>query len=148
MRLGLVLSEGREAEMARLAEAHGLFGVLAGSANPLTAVSSAVYASTATDLVRVIARVQLGLEHPVTMAEELGVLDNVNNGRTVILADTGQLDAADAAEEVEVLRAALSNRPLQHDASGRCRPACRQTQPPPSRSPSHPSRRSSRSRSG
>ena len=115
MRLGLVLSEGREAEMARLAEAHGLFGVLASSANPLTAVSSAVYASSATDLVRVIARVQLGLEHPVTMAEELGVLDNVNNGRTVILADTGQLDAADAAEEVEVLRAALSNRPLQHD---------------------------------
>ena len=115
MRLGLVLAEGGEAEKARLAEAHGLFGVLAGAANPLTAITGAVYASTATDFVRIIARVRLGLEHPVTIAEELAILDNVNNGRTVILADTGQLDAADAAEEVEVLRAALSNRPLQHD---------------------------------
>ena len=28
--------------MARLAEAHGLFGVLAGSGNPLTAINAAV----------------------------------------------------------------------------------------------------------
>jgi len=101
--------------MARLAEGHGLFGVLAGTANPLTAVTAAVYASTATDFVRIITRVQLGLEHPVTIAEELAILDNVNNGRTVILADTGELDADDASEEVEVLREALGNRPIQHD---------------------------------
>jgi hypothetical protein len=42
MRLGLVLPEGRERELARLAEEHGLFGVLAGSGNPLTAVSAAI----------------------------------------------------------------------------------------------------------
>lgn len=115
MRLGLALAEAREAEMARLAEAHGLFGVLAGSGNPLTAISAAVYASTATEFVRVVTRVQLGLEHPVAIAEELSILDNVNNGRTVVLADTGDLDQDSATDEVAVLREALSSRPIQHD---------------------------------
>lgn len=115
MRLGLALAERREAEMARLAEAHGLFGVLAGSGNPLTAITAAVYASTATQFVRVVTRVRLGLAHPVTIAEELSILDNVNNGRTVVLADTGDLDAVAAVDEIAVLREALSSRPIQHD---------------------------------
>ena len=101
--------------MARLAEAHGLFGVMAGTGDPRTAITAAVYASTATDFTRVIVRVLLGQEHPVTIAEELAVLDNVNNGRTVVLADTGDLSESDAADEIAVLREALGNRPLQHD---------------------------------
>jgi Luciferase-like monooxygenase len=117
MRLGLALVEGREAEMARLAEAHGLFAVLAGSSNPLTAINAAVYASTATEFVRVAVRVQLGLEHPVTMAEELSILDNVNNGRTIVLADSGELDPEPAADEVAVMRKAMSSRPIQHDGT-------------------------------
>jgi len=115
VRLGLALAEFREAEMARLGQAHGLFGVLAGSGNPLTAINAAVYASTATEFVRVVTHVRLGLIHPVTMAEELSVLDNVNNGRTIVLADTGDLDPASAADEIAVLREALSSRPIQHD---------------------------------
>ena len=101
--------------MARLAEAYGLFGVLAGAGDPMTAITAAVYASTATDFVRVVARVQLGLEHPVTIAEELSILDNVNNGRTVVLADTGELGDERAIDELSVLREALANRPIQHD---------------------------------
>ena len=112
-----MLPEGREPELARKAEAHGMFGVLAGSGNPLTAVNAAVYASTATDFVRVAVRVRLGLEHPVTVAEELAILDNVNNGRTVVLADTGELDAEAAEDEVAVLREALSSRHLQHEGA-------------------------------
>jgi alkanesulfonate monooxygenase SsuD/methylene tetrahydromethanopterin reductase-like flavin-dependent oxidoreductase (luciferase family) len=115
MRLGLVLPEGREHELARLAEEHGLFAVLAGSDNPLTAVNAAVYASTATEFTRVIVRLHLGLEHPVLIAEELSVLDNVNNGRTVVLADTGELDEEAADDEVAVLREALASRPIQHE---------------------------------
>jgi Luciferase-like monooxygenase len=115
MRLGLALTEGREAEMAKLAEAHGLFGVLTGWGNPMTAIIAAVYASTATEHVRVVTRVRLGLEHPVTIAEELSILDNVNNGRTVVLVDTGDLDQGAAADETAVLREALSSRPIQHD---------------------------------
>ena len=115
MRLGLVLHEGHEARMARLAEAHGLFGVLAGIGDPLTAITAAVYASTATEFVRIVARVQLGLEHPVTIAEELSILDNVNNGRTVVVADTGELDHERATDELAVLREALANRPIRHE---------------------------------
>jgi len=115
VRLGLALAERREAETARLAEAHGLFGVLAGSDNALSAITAAVYASTATQFVRIVTRIQLGLEHPVTIAEELSILDNVNNGRTVVLADTGDLSHEAASDEVAVLREALSSRPLQHD---------------------------------
>ena len=115
MRIGLVLGEGHEAKQAKLAEAHGLFGVVAGSGNPLTAVNAAVYASTATEFVRVVTRVRLGLEHPVTIAEELSILDNANNGRTIVLADTGDLTAQSAADEIAVLREALSSRPIQHE---------------------------------
>ncbi len=101
--------------MARDAESHGLFGVLAGTGDARTAVTSAVYASTATDFVRIVVKVRLGLEHPVTVAEELSVLDNVNNGRTVVLVDSGDLAVDDAADEVAVLREALGNRPIQHE---------------------------------
>jgi len=114
VRLGIVLPEGREAELARLAEEHGLFGVLAGTGNPLTAITAATYASTATEFARVVVRVTLGLEHPVLIAEELAVLDNVNNGRTIVLADSGHLDEAAAEDEVAVLRESLASRPIQH----------------------------------
>lgn len=110
-----MLPDGRERELARLAEEHGLFGVLAGSGEPLTAVNAAVYASTATEFARVIVRLSLGLEHPVLIAEELAVLDNVNNGRTVVMADTGELNEEAASDEVAVLREALAGRPVQHD---------------------------------
>ncbi len=115
MRLGLVLTDRNEAEMAREAESHGLFGVLAGTGDPRTAITSAVYASTATDFVRIAISVRLGLEHPITIAEELSILDNVNNGRTVVLVDVGDLTLDDAADEVAVLREALGNRPVQHE---------------------------------
>jgi len=115
MRIGLVLAEGKEAEQAALAESHGLFGALAGKTGRLTAITSAVYASTATRHVRVGAWVQLGLGHPVTVAEELSILDNVNNGRTFVIADTGDLDAEAAADELAVIREGLASLPLRHE---------------------------------
>jgi alkanesulfonate monooxygenase SsuD/methylene tetrahydromethanopterin reductase-like flavin-dependent oxidoreductase (luciferase family) len=115
VRLGLSLPAGAEAEAARLAEAHGLFGVFAGGGDPRALIIAATYAATATEFVRVVVLVTLGLEHPVTMAEELSILDNVCNGRTVALLDTGQLDEAAAADELDVIREALACRPVQHD---------------------------------
>lgn len=114
MRLGLALRKGQESELASLAESHGLFGVLAGLDDPMTAITAAVYASTSTQLVRIGAIVRLGVEHPVMIAEELAILDNVNNGRTFVVADTSDLDVDAASDELAVLREALASRPLQH----------------------------------
>lgn len=114
MRIGLVLPEGRETELARIAEQHGLFGVLAGTGNPLTAITAGAYASTATQFARIAVRVTLGLEHPVLIAEEIAVLDNVNNGRTIVVADTGHLDDVAAEDEVAVMRESLAARPIEH----------------------------------
>jgi alkanesulfonate monooxygenase SsuD/methylene tetrahydromethanopterin reductase-like flavin-dependent oxidoreductase (luciferase family) len=115
MRIGLVLADGQEADQAALAESHGLFGVLAGKQGPTTAITAAVYASTATRHARVGVWVRLGLAHPVTIAEELSILDNVNNGRTFVIADTGALEAEAAADELAVIRESLASLPLQHE---------------------------------
>ena len=109
-----MLPKGAEAELAALAETHGLFGVLAGRAAPIAATIAAVYASTATNHARIGAWIRLGLDHPVTVAEELSILDNVNNGRTFVVADTGDLGAEDAADELAVIREALASLPLRH----------------------------------
>jgi alkanesulfonate monooxygenase SsuD/methylene tetrahydromethanopterin reductase-like flavin-dependent oxidoreductase (luciferase family) len=115
VRLGLVAAAGHEPSVARAAETHGLFGVLAGMGDPMTAINAAVYAMTATEFVRVAVRVRLGLEHPVTIAEELAVLDNVGNGRSIVLVDTGDLADEAAQDEVALLREALGNRALRHE---------------------------------
>ena len=117
MRLGLSLREGAEAGDARLAEANGLFGVYAGAGDPRAAVIAATYAATATEFVRVVTLVTLGLEHPITIAEDLSILDNVCNGRTVALVDTGGLEGDDAADELQVLREGLACRPVRHTGS-------------------------------
>ncbi len=114
MRLGLSLEHGSEAADARHAETHGLFGVFAGGGDARNSIIAATYAATATRFVRVITRVQLGLEHPITLAEEISVLDNVCNGRTVVLVDTGELESKVAEEELQLLREGLSCRPVRH----------------------------------
>jgi hypothetical protein len=114
MRLGLVAPPGREPEAAALAEAGGLFGVLVAGERPGQEAVVAGLAAAVTDAVRLVARVPLGSEHPVTLAEELAVLDNLSGGRVVVLADTADLDADAAAEDLGVLRAAWAGRPLRH----------------------------------
>ena len=68
----------------------------------------------ATTTVRVIVGVNVGDEHPVTLAEEIAVLDNLSNGRIGVIAEVGSLDADAATEDVTVLRASWSGRPLAH----------------------------------
>jgi alkanesulfonate monooxygenase SsuD/methylene tetrahydromethanopterin reductase-like flavin-dependent oxidoreductase (luciferase family) len=115
MRLGLSLHAGAEAAEAPLAEEHGLFGVYAGAGDPRASVIAAIYAATATEFVRVVTRITLGLEHPIAIAEDLSILDNVSNGRTVVVVDTGGLGDDDAADELQVLREGLACRPVRHD---------------------------------
>lgn len=114
MRIGLTLPAGREAEAARLAEAAGLFGVLVEGERPGQEMLAAGEVAATTRSVRIVVRVPLGSEHPVTLAEELAVLDNLAGGRLVVLASSAGLGPGEAAEDLEVLRRSWSARPLRH----------------------------------
>ncbi len=114
MRLGLRLPAGGEPEAARLAEDAGLFGVLVDAAEPGEEVVVAAWVAAVTEQVRVVVRVALGCEHPVTLAEDLAVLDNIAAGRLVVVADTAALDAEAALEDLELLRRCWSARPVRH----------------------------------
>ena len=84
------------------------------SADPGTeaAIAAAVVVATAT--IRVIVGLHIGGEHPVTLAEEIAVLDNLSNGRIGVIAELGQLDEDDATEDVSLLRASWSGRAITH----------------------------------
>ena len=114
MRIGLSLPAGDELRTAEAAEAAGLFAVLVGGSPPGVEMVLAAEVAAHTDTVRLVVRVPLGSEHPVTLAEELAVLDAISGGRLVVLADTGELDTAAAAEDLDLLRRCWVARPVQH----------------------------------
>jgi hypothetical protein len=114
VRIGLVLAHGDEGRQAALADAHGLFGVLVDGGVAGAESVSAAEAVVASEALRVALRLRLGHEHPVTLAEEIAVLDNAANGRLVVLADTGDLDEDAAAEDVALLRRCWASRPVRH----------------------------------
>ncbi len=95
------------------AEAHGLAAVLIDAPAGVEALAGSV-AATATAAVRLAVVLHLDAEHPVTLAEEVAVLDNVAGGRVVAVADPGGLSDADAAEAVGLVEQAWSGRPIRH----------------------------------
>jgi alkanesulfonate monooxygenase SsuD/methylene tetrahydromethanopterin reductase-like flavin-dependent oxidoreductase (luciferase family) len=113
MRLGVTLPPGGEIEVAVAAEAVGIpfVGVVAAPGTESAIAATVVAATTA---VRVVVGLHVGVEHPTTLAEEIAVLDNLSNGRMGVLAELGSLDPDDAIEDITVLRASLSGRPLAH----------------------------------
>ncbi len=113
MRIGIRTRPGHEAADAAAAEQHGTFGVLI-DPHAGTAVLAAATAAARTSLTRLVVTVALGPDHPVTLAEDLAVLDNISAGRVVALVDTGELDLAAAGEDLALLRAALAPRPVRH----------------------------------
>lgn len=113
MRLGLLLRRGSEAGDAASAEAHACAFVMLESDAGAAFVAGAAVA-VATRHVRIVVPVHLGSDHPVTLAEDLAVLDNLSNGRVVGLVDTGELTVTQAAEDLALLRMSLSARPVRH----------------------------------
>lgn len=116
MRIGALVTD--PADVVPAAEA-GLFGVLldgsgvhAGPDDTGSAAAGTVAALTRDT--RVLVRVVLGSEHPVTLAEEVAVLDHLSAGRVVAVVDPGDLDDDAAAEDVGLLRACWSGRPVRH----------------------------------
>lgn len=113
MKIGIRTRPGSEAAEAAAAEQHGAFGVLI-EPDPATAGVAAAAAATRTGVTRLIVRTVLGVDHPVTLAEDLAVLDNISRGRVVALVDTGALEFDAAREDLSLLLAALTPRPVQH----------------------------------
>jgi hypothetical protein len=113
MRLGLLLRRGSEAADAASAEAHACAFVVV-DADPGAAFVAGAAVAVATRHVRIVVPVHLGADHPVTLAEDLAVLDNLSGGRVVGLVDTGALDVTAAAEDLALLRMSLSARPVRH----------------------------------
>lgn len=118
MRIGYVLESvaSTVGAHAAAAELHGLFAVMVGGPAG-TECTAGAYAAAATSYARIVVRVHMGVEHPVTLAEEITVLDNASNGRVAVMADVASLSADDAVEDVGLLRAALSSTPIQHSGS-------------------------------
>jgi alkanesulfonate monooxygenase SsuD/methylene tetrahydromethanopterin reductase-like flavin-dependent oxidoreductase (luciferase family) len=113
MRIGIRARPGNEPQDAQNAEAAGTFGVLLEPSPETWSLAGAAAAST-TRFVRLIVRVQLGVDHPITLAEDLAVLDNIAGGRVVALLDTGELDSEAAREDVALILAGLGPRPVAH----------------------------------
>ncbi len=113
MRLGVTLAPGSESELATAAESVGLPFVHL-SADPGTEAAIAATVVVATATIRTIVGLHIGGEHPVTLAEEIAVLDNLSNGRIGVIAELGPLDEDDATEDVSLLRASWSGRAISH----------------------------------
>ena len=113
MKIGIRTRPGHEAAEAAAAERHGAFGVLI-EPDAATAAVAGAAAATRTSLTRLVVRTVLGVDHPVTLAEDLAVLDNISAGRVVALVDTGELDLEAAREDLTLLLAALTPRPVRH----------------------------------
>ena len=105
MRVGLALGDTVDLQRARDADELGLWAVSVSESAGLEMVRAARVVEQ-TRYVRVIVHVDLNAEHPVTIAEELCVLDNLSNGRI------GAVVSGDALpEKFLALRESLVGRP-------------------------------------
>lgn len=94
------------------AEHSGAFGLWADVAD--SGVAAAAELAALTTDPRIVLRIVLGSEHPVTLAEEAAVLDHLSAGRVVCVVDTGALSMEAAIEDLQLLRACWSGRPVRH----------------------------------
>lgn len=117
MRIGLDLptdlTPSVETAWVHTADWLGLFGVTIGGQRGAECVRAGAL-STTTSTIRLAVQLRIGADNPVTLAEEVSIVDNLSNGRVIVLADISSLDTSAAREDVGVLRQALSNRPIQH----------------------------------
>jgi hypothetical protein len=93
-------------EAAVQAEAAGIFAVLV-EGPPGTELVRAATVAAATRYIRVAVRLDLGADDPVTLAEEVAVVDNLANGRLAVVAD------GVPAETQALFRAALAGEDVR-----------------------------------
>jgi alkanesulfonate monooxygenase SsuD/methylene tetrahydromethanopterin reductase-like flavin-dependent oxidoreductase (luciferase family) len=132
VRVGLALPGAQTTEWAVRADAAGLAAVLLpdapGGAAPVAAAVAAV-----TRDVRILVPVLLGSEHPVTLAEEIAVVDQISGGRVIAVVDSTSLTGEQLAEDLALLRASLSGRAFAHTGVRWSVPSGRTLSTPPER---------------
>ena len=96
------------------AENAGIYAVLVGG-GPGTETLRAAAVAAHTRWIRIVVRLHLDHEDPVTLAEEIAVLDNLTNGRVMVLADAdaGGHDGHDGHNDLALLRAALQGQEVR-----------------------------------
>ena len=99
------------ARLASAAHAAGLDGVLVQELVAASAVAARV------DEVLVAAEVELGVRHPIEVAEEAAVTDLVAGGRLVLVTRPAAGAEARYAEELDVVRHALAPRPFRFEGA-------------------------------
>jgi len=99
------------ARLASAAHAAGLDGVLVHELVAASAVAGRV------DEVLVAAEVELGVRHPIEVAEEAAVTDLVAGGRLVLVTRPAAGAEERYAEELDVVRHALAPRPFRFEGA-------------------------------
>lgn len=102
---------GALAGLASAAHAAGLDGVLVTELVAASAVAARV------DEVLVAAEVELGVRHPIEVAEEAAVVDLVAGGRLVLVTRPAVGADDRYAEELDVVRHALAPRPFRFEGT-------------------------------
>ncbi len=145
MKFGLLLDTldpGEMLTLARLAEEAGFDSVWLAEGHfssdgvcPAPQVAAAAVAAT-TEAIRIGLVASLGLYHPMYTAEDVAVLDNISNGRTLLLAAKPRAEEAAACgtpsanieerfrEALEICLAAWSPLPFRHEGQHFRVPAC------------------------
>ncbi len=116
MRVGLTLDRD-PVETAREADRVGLHFVVVPSGEAGEGIAVAAAVAAATRDIRIVTTVRLGVEHPVTLAEEVAVVDQLSSGRVVALIDTAALTHDAADEDLALLRACWSGRWVRHSGA-------------------------------
>ena len=110
MRLGLVLPDGPDPRerltLARAADNTGLGAVLV-CGPPGTETLRAAAVSSRTQWTRIAVLLHFGTEDPVTLAEEVAVLDNLANGRVIVVPE------GETVEELALFNAALAGEDVR-----------------------------------
>lgn len=130
MRLGIVLDlattpRHQVAVLARRIEAAGveLLWLRPAADRPYEALAAAAACAPMLRATQVVAEVRVDGAHPIHLAEERNVVDQLLGGRLTVVLRSPQGDGALLAESVEVLLQAARTVPFAHDGPGFMIPA-------------------------
>lgn len=115
MRIGIRLPDGAERSWAVRADELGLASVVIDRSSPGATVVTTGAVSAVTRDVRLVVTIEVGHVHPVALAEQLAVLDNLSGGRVVgLLRPADRISETAMTEDIILLARCLRPGPVRH----------------------------------